>query len=75
VIELDIRVVSEVLVPAADKATNLDGYSYYSHGLDVLAGWKARRRRSPNPNTSHRFPFLSPSSGLHSSFSISSPSR
>ena len=36
-VELATRVAKEVLIPAADKVTNLDGYSYYSRGLDVLS--------------------------------------
>ena len=47
VIELVTRVVSEVLVPAADKATNLDGYSYYSHGLDVLSWLEGPEEAQP----------------------------
>jgi len=27
----------EVLIPAADRATNVNGFTYYSHGLDVLS--------------------------------------
>ncbi|KAF8300132.1 hypothetical protein DL93DRAFT_2027532, partial [Clavulina sp. PMI_390] len=37
VLELVTRVTKDVLIPAAAKATDVDGFNYYSHGLDVLS--------------------------------------
>jgi hypothetical protein len=37
VAELVTRITKAVLIPAADKATNVEGVTYYSHGPDVLS--------------------------------------
>jgi len=70
VIELITRVISKVLIPAADKATNLDGYSYYS--CFELAG--GPEKAQPPTEYLASIPISFPLIGLHSSFSISSPS-
>ena len=47
VVKLVTRITKEVLVPAAHKATHVDGYTYYSHGLDVLSWLEGPEEAQP----------------------------
>ena len=64
VAELVTRVTKEFLIPAADKATNIDGYSYYSHGLDVLSWLQGPEEAQPPVEYFTSIPISFPLIGL-----------
>jgi fatty acid synthase subunit alpha len=47
VVELVACITNEVLIPAATEATNVDGYTHYSHRLDVLSWLEGPKEVQP----------------------------
>ena len=46
-VKLVTHITKEVLIPAMHKATHIDGYTYYSHGLDVLSWLEGLEEAQP----------------------------
>lgn len=62
--ELIRTVTTSVLIPAATKATEVDGHNYYSHGLDVLSWLEGDEEHVPPVSYLASIPISFPLIGL-----------
>lgn len=64
VLELITTLTKNVLIPAAAKATDVDGFNYYSHGLDVLSWLEGPEEAQPPVEYLASIPISFPLIGL-----------